>query len=45
MPTLGNKEVDLNSALVAVGGLAWLYLAYRFYGKIIERKLIVPDGC
>ena len=33
----------MNSALVALVGLAWLILAYRFYGRFIEARLIGPD--
>jgi carbon starvation protein len=33
----------VNSALVALIGLAWLVLAYRFYGGLIERRVVGPD--
>ena len=33
----------MNSATVALMGLAWLIFAYVVYGKLIEKKLIKPD--
>jgi carbon starvation protein len=33
----------MNSAFLGLFSIAWLYLAYRWYGRWIERKVIVPD--
>ena len=33
----------MNSALIALAGLTWLFVAYRFFGRRIERRLIKPD--
>ncbi len=33
----------MNSAIIGLGGIVWLYLAYRFYGRFIERRLMEPD--
>jgi carbon starvation protein len=34
----------MNSAVIALIGVVWLVAAYRFYGRLIERKLISPDA-
>jgi carbon starvation protein len=33
----------MNSAAVALVGIAWLALVYHFYGRLIERKLVEPN--
>ncbi len=33
----------MNAALVALAGLAWFGLLYRWYGKILDRKLFSPN--
>lgn len=33
----------MNSALVAIFGIIWLVVAYRLYGRYIERAVIKPD--
>ncbi len=33
----------MNSALIGVGGIVWLYVAYRLYSRFIERRLMEPD--
>lgn len=33
----------MNSALVAIFGIIWLVLAYRLYGRFIERVVVKPD--
>ena len=34
----------MNSALIGAIGVAWFVAAYRIYGRIIEKKLIVPKN-
>jgi len=34
----------VNSAIIAILGLGWLWAAYAVYGRIIDRKLIRPDN-
>lgn len=33
----------MSSAVVAIAGAIWLFLAYKIYGGIIERKLVKPN--
>jgi len=33
----------MNSLFVTLAVLVWFVLGYRFYGRFIERKLVVPD--
>ena len=33
----------MNSCVVAIIGLVFLYLGYRFYGTFVERRVIEPD--
>jgi len=33
----------MNSAVIAVIGVAWLVLMYRLYGRLIARKVVRPD--
>lgn len=32
-----------SSLYIAVGALVWFWLAYRFYGRFVERRLVRPD--
>ena len=34
----------MNAAIVALGMLVFLFLGYRVYGRLLERKLVEPDG-
>ncbi len=34
----------MNASLIAILGIAWFVFAYRWYGKIIEKKIIKPDN-
>ncbi len=33
----------MNSLVIVIIGLAWFYLAYRFYGNFIQHRLVKPD--
>lgn len=33
----------MNSILILIGGLLWFFLVYRFYVKLIDKKVIKPD--
>ena len=33
----------MNSAIVGVVGLIWFVLAYRIFGRVIEKRLIRPQ--
>ncbi len=33
----------MNVALIAVGGLLWFALLYRWYGRLLDRKLFLPN--
>jgi carbon starvation protein len=33
----------MNSAAIALFGIVWLAVAYRLYGRLIDKKLIKPD--
>ncbi len=33
----------MNAAIIAIVGILWFYLVYRFYGRHLDRKVIKPD--
>ena len=33
----------MNTVYLGVVGLAWLFLAYRWYSRKIDRKIVLPD--
>lgn len=34
----------MNAAVIAIGGIIWFFLIYRFYGKFLDKKVIKPDN-